>query len=528
MDSPSTERDDPSRVSEDADAILDSLFNACDTERTGRVSVSRLIEYLRNAISNGTEEFAGNLDDLSLIWDPDGRDLEIDLTSFQEGIKEWISDIRQRSFVNAEDDECPSPSSVNCMDSPEPRTSYNSPKKISDHVSSTPNVSSDSVEGVGGVSPDRDWDRSTELISTIENLQLNNKRLVEQHTAMQAQMESTEEANSQLTAEVEGLHKQLRSYHLLIDKSKEKDKEITELRQAVSDALDANQCLQGKISQLEKERALCESNINGIGEKLLEAQTQIELLEEERTRLINDLAEQKQYCSDLQEIQGVKNDMIAKESSTNSSMIAGLASENETLKMEKGRLENRILDLEENVVRLKRNELSAERSQLFQNGPSLTSTPFARQSSLQQELEAQETYETKGLPSPMVGSLYNLNDSLDGDVLDTSLTGLNQSWMSSLSFDSTSTNATFEKYSLTALQLASEFKEKKERALRQIDELAALDKSVEVKDKKEVLREQLTQDLDNFATRVSSLCIKKKAAEKRAMKLLAASKKLKG
>ena len=90
--------------------------------------------------------------------------------------------------------------------------------------------------------------------------------------------------------------------------------------------------------------------------------------------------------------------------------------------MEKGRLENRILDLEENVVRycithfalfsliffalrctirsttnclahyfrLKRNELSAERSQLFQNGPSLTSTPFARQSSLQQELEAQE------------------------------------------------------------------------------------------------------------------------------------------
>lgn len=31
-------------------------------------------------------------------------------------------------------------------------------------------------------------DRSTELISTIENLQLNNKRLVEQHTAMQAQV----------------------------------------------------------------------------------------------------------------------------------------------------------------------------------------------------------------------------------------------------------------------------------------------------------------------------------------------------
>ena len=34
---------------------------------------------------------------------------------------------------------------------------------------------------------------------------------------------------------------------------------------------------------------------------------------------------------------------------------------------------------------------------------------------------------------------------------------------------------------------ANEFKEKKEKALRQIDELAALDRSVEVKDKKEVI-----------------------------------------
>ena len=49
-----TEKDDPSRVSEEA--MLDSLFHACDTEHSGRVSVSKLIDYLRNAISNGSEE----------------------------------------------------------------------------------------------------------------------------------------------------------------------------------------------------------------------------------------------------------------------------------------------------------------------------------------------------------------------------------------------------------------------------------------------------------------------------------------
>ena len=45
-----------------------------------------------------------------------------------------------------------------------------------------------------------------------------------------------------------------------------------------------------------------------------------------------------------------------------------------------------------NFYRLKMSELSAEKSQLVQNGPALTSTPFAHQSSLQQELEAQEVH----------------------------------------------------------------------------------------------------------------------------------------
>ncbi|XP_078359785.1 inositol 1,4,5-triphosphate receptor associated 2-like isoform X2 [Oculina patagonica] len=499
MDSTGPEKEDPSKISDDPDAILDNLFYDCDKDNTGRVSVSKLIEYLRNAISSGTEEFAGSLDDLSLILDPDGRDMEIDLTSFQEGIKEWITEIRRQSYVNAED-ECHSPVAVNCMDSPESR-SYGSPKRYS-HVTSTPNGSSDSVEGLGGQSSDRDWD--SELIQTIETLQLNNKRLIEQQNAIQAQMESTEEANTQLTAEVESLRKQLRSSQMVIERSKGKDSENTELRQAVADALEANQCLQTKIAQLEKERASYESNVNEIEEKLLETQTQIELLEEERKRLISDLAEQK-------------------ESSTNSSMIAGLSSANEALKSEKSRLQNRIFELEDKVLRLKRDELSAAKSQLVQNGPGLTSTPFRRQSSLQQELQAQETSETKGLPSPMVGGEFNWNDSLDVDDVDISFTDMNQSWMSGVSMDSTSTTATFEKYSITATQLANEFNEKKEKALRQIDELAALDKSVD----KETQREHLTQELDTFADKVSSLCMKKKAAEKRNMKLLANVKKLK-
>lgn len=53
----------------------------------------------------------------------------------------------------------------------------------------------------------------------------------------------------------------------------------------------------------------------------------------------------------------------------------------------------------------------------------------------------------------MVSGGLSLNDSLDVDDMDTSLTDLSQSWMSGVSLDSTGTNASFEKYSLTARQL---------------------------------------------------------------------------
>ena len=64
-----------------------------------------------------------------------------------------------------------------------------------------------------------------------------------------------------------------------------------------------------------------------------------------------------------------------------------------------------------------------------------------------------QSHETKDLPSPMVGSQFDLNDSLDVDTQNMSLSGMNNSWMSSVSLDSTSTSSTFEKYSLTALQM---------------------------------------------------------------------------
>lgn len=52
-----------------------------------------------------------------------------------------------------------------------------------------------------------------------------------------------------------------------------------------------------------------------------------------------------------------------------------------------------------------------------------------------------------------MGSQFSFNDSLDGDDLDVSLTGMNQPWMSGVPLDSTSASSSFEKYSLTAFEM---------------------------------------------------------------------------
>ena len=62
-----SEKEDPTKISEDPDAILDNFFYDCDRDNTGRVSVSKLIEYLRNAISSGTEEVNLSLFTLYLV-----------------------------------------------------------------------------------------------------------------------------------------------------------------------------------------------------------------------------------------------------------------------------------------------------------------------------------------------------------------------------------------------------------------------------------------------------------------------------
>ena len=111
------EKEDPSKISDDPDAILDNLFYDCDKDNTGRVSVSKLIEYLRNAISSGTEEvfyddlpctifhFDHKLMDDELMgyrwWWVFAFNLEVKMEKARSGVPVCLSHVHKNVFHDA-------------------------------------------------------------------------------------------------------------------------------------------------------------------------------------------------------------------------------------------------------------------------------------------------------------------------------------------------------------------------------------------------------------------------------------------
>ncbi|EDO41202.1 predicted protein, partial [Nematostella vectensis] len=394
-----------------------------------------------------------------------------------------------------------------------------------DLATSTPNASTDSVEGIGGESPKKnDWDRAQEMMATIESLQANNKRLLDQYSSVQAQMDLTDELNAQLTAELTDLKKQMQILQHTSEKYKLLEKENADLRQSVSETQEVANSLQNRNSLLEREKQSLEENIQDLNVKLTQSQSEISLLASQKKELTESIGLQKQVV--FEELKNVREE-FAEESTTKTqylnSVIAELTLANEELKLEKSRLEQVVADLTDEHPRDKPHDSSCSPSSM----PYSASTPVQRKRrpfSLKQELQAQLSTESRDLPSPLVGNSMCC-DSLDGTALDTMGGSVfDHSWASYASHD---TNTSIEGYSIVATQVATEFREKKDKALQQINELACLDTSPGVKVRHEVIANQFNEEMNTFAEKINSICLKKKSAEKRSAKLLITVKKLK-
>uniref|UniRef100_A0A4W3JSD4 EF-hand domain-containing protein n=1 Tax=Callorhinchus milii TaxID=7868 RepID=A0A4W3JSD4_CALMI len=68
--------------------VLNITFKVCDTEGTGKVPASVIVQYLHDMTGQSTEH--GRLHSLHNMLDPERRDISIDRQSFHSTMKRWI------------------------------------------------------------------------------------------------------------------------------------------------------------------------------------------------------------------------------------------------------------------------------------------------------------------------------------------------------------------------------------------------------------------------------------------------------
>ncbi|XP_025899049.1 lymphoid-restricted membrane protein isoform X2 [Nothoprocta perdicaria] len=253
--------------------LLTTIFCACDVEHTGKVAVSKIVDFLRHTTSRGSED--SGLEELCNMLDPDQRDVSMDLETYHAIMKEWIEDCKRKW-----EEDCTEEPTAN-IDDPESKVhkSISEAKKMSVRL----NVTSGSLEAFGGDASKGDLETS-DLITCVADLQYNNQKLQEENNKLKLTLEAVDEANNKLMADNEDLHQQIKSIQHSVLKAKLLEEELEEAKNSLNFSEEKRQQVLCQNKQLEKENqslvikmtSLQEENIrntldtDGLQKKILE------------------------------------------------------------------------------------------------------------------------------------------------------------------------------------------------------------------------------------------------------------------
>ncbi|XP_039918567.1 inositol 1,4,5-triphosphate receptor associated 2 isoform X4 [Hirundo rustica] len=289
--------------------LLTTIFCACDIHHTGKVAVSKIIDYLRHTTSRESED--SGLEELCNMLDPEHKDISMDLETYHAIMGEWIEDCKRKWEEGATEE-----SSVSTED-----LEFQVPKNISEakktHV--WMNVTSGSLEAFGGDVSKGDMETS-DLITCIADLQYNNQKLQEENSKLKLTLEAVDETNSKLLADNEHLHQQLKSIQHSVLKAKSLEEELEEARNNLNLSEEKreqilwqnkqlqkeNQSLNIKVTSLQEEIIRNSMDTNGLQKKILElsknaAQLQIQAHIYEST-VVNKEASLIQKEQDIKEL----------------------------------------------------------------------------------------------------------------------------------------------------------------------------------------------------------------------------------
>nr|XP_040135504.1 protein KASH5 isoform X6 [Ictidomys tridecemlineatus] len=231
--------------------ILNSTFEACDPQRTGTVAVTHVLAYLEAVTGQGPQD--SRLQTLARSLDPkgEGPGATVDLDTFLVVMRNWIAACQLRGGLEL-GEETALEGALTSQQLPSGFPEAEEPANL---------------ESFGGEDTRPEMPATADLLSSLEDLELSNRRLAGENAKLQRSVETAEEGSARLTEEILALRRQLRSTQQALQFAKAVDEELEDLKSLAKSLEEKNRGLLAQARQTEKEQQYLVAEVETLQEE---------------------------------------------------------------------------------------------------------------------------------------------------------------------------------------------------------------------------------------------------------------------
>ncbi|KAF4079883.1 hypothetical protein AMELA_G00183400 [Ameiurus melas] len=308
--------------------LLDTIFQACDTQCRGKVYVSHIVDYLRHTTSRSSED--SGLEELCNMLDPEHKDISIDLDTYHAIMKEWIEDCRNQ-VKDGKDDVT--------------RESVKLPDSLSARRSFLLNMTSGSLEAFGGEASRAELETS-DLVFCVADLQFNNQKLQEEVRKLKQTAEAMEETNQKLLEENEELKTQAKTGQQLLQKERMLKEEVEEMKLTLSSSEENRVRASAQSKQMERENQTLISKLAALQDENTKVSVEVAELQKKMKMLYELNADLQDQTLSFDAAMTEKDTLIQEKMRQIEELKAAVmeySSVTELLRAEKSKLESQML-----------------------------------------------------------------------------------------------------------------------------------------------------------------------------------------
>ncbi|OCT70892.1 inositol 1,4,5-triphosphate receptor associated 2 [Xenopus laevis] len=212
--------------------LLDTAFQACDTEGKGEVTVYQIIDYLKSVTDQTCD--GDRLQHLCKMLDPEDQGRSLDLPTFRRLMSEWIASCCNDRYVTEKVEDIKSESG-----------SYLPCANVFEHGAEH--------EGYGGGDVNKFLGEHAYFVSKIRDLNFANKKLMDQKIKLQKSLETADETNSHLIEEISEVKSKLKISQQAVSHSRSLSNELEDLKAYTKSLEDKISAFGSQKEELEKD-----------------------------------------------------------------------------------------------------------------------------------------------------------------------------------------------------------------------------------------------------------------------------------